>query len=105
MPREEKDMTNTKVFRFLSVENVVMLLLIFASVVATWTTYGHEIRSVQEEDDAQNEKIEKIKLGQAEIKEAVTETKLDVREIKANQEHVNRDVQRILMILEDNRNR
>jgi len=95
-----EDISNRSTRRSLGIENLVGFLIIFAGLVATWTSFGNDIAVLKSADSETDRKIAAIKIEQKEISKTVTETKLNVREIKANQEHTAKDVQRILTILE-----
>jgi hypothetical protein len=105
---ECKDYGNMKIrtaFFGLSIENFIVLVVLFSTAVATWTTFGNDINNQKTKDKEHEIRMEKIENTQEVVKQQVTETNLNIREMKIRQENLEDDVSDILKLLrQDHRN-
>jgi peptidoglycan hydrolase CwlO-like protein len=82
----ERDITNSKLGRFLTVEILISVGVGLATAVAAWTLITQQVSATESE-------VNNVKTRQEKIADDVVNIKTDVGIIKADQKNIKEDVQ------------
>ncbi len=90
----QPDISNNRVLRFLSIEQICLMLVFTFGLGGTWYGLGNEIST-------NTEARKEAKREQALIKKSIALMKSDIVQIRTSQHHQEKDIGRILDILEE----